>query len=317
MSCFRSLVFSSGQRLTGPAFVLGRRRSSARELATGTRARVPDDLQDSRLLIFRHLVRPSSAGPPILPTVTTICQSLCWSKRLAASSFDARPRPPDVPTCPPSFPPATTASPPSSKAPARRSLSRSLSRSLNRSPNCLAKRSPNRSPNCLPGGLPSCSPRPLQRPLQRRLLPSSLLPNSDAWSTRQPTDPLGSITLLTETSQPLNPSSPARYLPHGTCHSRTSSRPVARDDCRVAHETISSVCQSHLAVVDLTPGGVPGLGHKMDAKGSHNVYVISATRFTAPGRADSERFRKLSPVNGAMPMADSSRNAEACFRREV
>ena len=88
---------------------------------------------------------------------------------------------------------------------------------------------------------------------------------------------------------------------------------------RIACETISSVRQSHLAVVHPTGGGPQACRHKMVAKVSPGIH---AHAFMCPAGAggsdvDSRQVRKLSPVHGMSPTADSSRNAEACFRREV
>ena len=87
---------------------------------------------------------------------------------------------------------------------------------------------------------------------------------------------------------------------------------------RVAHDTISSVRQSHLAVVHPRRGGPQACRHKMVAKVSPGAHLrVAAQPIAAARNVVSRQVRKLSPVHGISPTADSSRNAEACFRREV
>ena len=57
---------------------------------------------------------------------------------------------------------------------------------------------------------------------------------------------------------------------------------------------------------------------KLSAKGSPIVHMQVLARLIAIERnVDTRQVRKLSPVHGMTPTADWSRNAEACFRREV
>ena len=156
---------------------------------------------------------------------------------------------------------------------------------------------------------------------RRRGLPPGLSESQarQQQSTGSANRALASSAVLIQAAWPLNDASIKSHSPSVITPRETSSFPAeVRADRRVAHETKSSVCQSHIAVVRPTRGGAAVLGPKMVAKGSPNVLAPACIAVdVAASSEDPKQVRKLSPVLGMSPTADSSRNAEACFRREV